>query len=104
MALEYPSLQDLDPKLAKLQANQRVVYEALVAGLNKRASFGPKEMKLAYLVCRHVGKLWSEFVGDIETKLRVIRESLPRVAFKETTADALEESLCLMLDLWTYSN
>ena len=77
LALEYPALQELDPKLAKLQANQRVVYEALVAGLNKRASAGLKEMKLAYLVCKHIGQLWIEFEGDIESKLRVIRDSLP---------------------------
>ena len=104
IALEYPSLLELEPKLVKLQANQKVVYEALVAGLNKRASLGLKETKLAYLVCRHIGLLWREFEGDIDSKLRVIRDSLPRIAFKEPTANALEESLCLMLDVWTYSN
>ena len=105
LELSYQTLKDISVKLILLKSNQTYVHKTLIETLNKKLSTSTNFALLSevYRLQRDIGSMQREVESDIDNKVKLVQKGLPSVIFGGSGSD-VEESVSLVLDLWTYNS
>ncbi|CDW84977.1 UNKNOWN [Stylonychia lemnae] len=101
---QYGDLKQACDKLQQLSENQDYVFQTFTESMNKKLvdSENTNILKEVYRLQKYIGSLHHEFKDDIQSKIKLVYQTLPQIVFLDI-GDS-EENLMLMLDVWTYHN